>query len=136
MEDSSIIGFLIFWLLLSFCVGIVGNEKKIGYWGVVLCSILLSPIVGLIIGLLSPPQTVKEIHKYKIHIELGKKSEYKGELKDSINHYMDGLFHLENDYKHFSFEKWNDNRLKLIEQYKNKVEELKNSINNEGNKTD
>ena len=51
MEDSSIIGFLIFWLLLSFCVGILGNEKKIGYWGVVLCSILLSPIVGLIIGL-------------------------------------------------------------------------------------
>lgn len=128
MEDSSIIGILIFWILLSFGVGIVGNGKKVGYWGVFWWSVLLSPIVGLIVGLVSPQQLESEVHKFKTHIELGKKSEYKGEIKESINHYMDGLYHLENDYKNVSNKKWNESRSQLIEQYKTKVEELKSKI--------
>ena len=128
MEDSSIIGILIFWILLSFGVGIVGNGKKVGYWGVFWWSVLLSPIVGLIVGLVSPQQLESEVHKFTTHIELGKKSEYKGEIKESINHYMDGLYHLENDYKNVSNKKWNESRSQLIEQYKTKVEELKSKI--------
>lgn len=128
MEDSSIIGILIFWILLSFGVGIVGNGKKVGYWGVFWWSVLLSPIVGLIVGLVSPQQLESEVHKFKSHIELGKISEYKGEIKESINHYMDGLYHLENDYKNVSNKKWNESRSQLIEQYKTKVEELKSKI--------
>ena len=128
MEDSSIIGILVFWILLSFGVGIVGNGKKVGYWGVFWWSVLLSPIVGLIVGLVSPQQLESEVHKFKSHIELGKISEYKGEIKESINHYMDGLYHLENDYKNVSNKKWNESRSQLIEQYKTKVEELKSKI--------
>ena len=128
MEDSSIIGILVFWILLSFGVGIVGNGKKVGYWGVFWWSVLLSPIVGLIVGLVSPQQLESEVHKFKNHIELGKKSEYKGEIKDSIDHYMDGLYHLENDYKKVTNKNWNQSRLKLIEEYKLKVEELKQKL--------
>ncbi|MCB9019851.1 MAG: SHOCT domain-containing protein [Chitinophagales bacterium] len=46
----------VIWILLSFVVATVGNEKKIGYWGVFWISVLLSPVIGIIIGLVSAPK--------------------------------------------------------------------------------
>ncbi len=44
---------IVLWIGLSFLVALTGNEKKIGYWGVFFLSLLLSPLIGLIIGLVS-----------------------------------------------------------------------------------
>lgn len=41
------------WLILSFAVASLGSSRKIGYWGLLLLSLLLSPLIGLIIGLVS-----------------------------------------------------------------------------------
>jgi len=43
----------VIWIGLSLLVAISGKDKKIGYWGVFFLSLLLSPLIGLIIGLVS-----------------------------------------------------------------------------------
>lgn len=45
--------FIFVWLLLCFLVALTGSGKPIGYWGVFFLSLLLSPLIGLIIGLVS-----------------------------------------------------------------------------------
>ena len=43
----------ILWLGISLLVGVVGKERKIGFGFAFLWAILLSPIIGLVIALLS-----------------------------------------------------------------------------------
>ena len=91
-------------------------------------------LAGVLFIVFSNKSKKKIEHKYKEHLELAKKAEYKGELSVSINHYLDTLFHLENDYKHLS--KNNDeSRKKLILSLKNKVEELKTKVSEEEKST-
>lgn len=63
-------GIFIFYLILCFLVASTGANKPIGYWGVFLWSLLLSPLIGLIIGLVSkdfppaPPKLVENKCKH------------------------------------------------------------------------
>jgi uncharacterized membrane protein len=41
------------WFVLCFIVALVGENRKIGYWGVFFISLILSPLIGLIVGLVS-----------------------------------------------------------------------------------
>jgi hypothetical protein len=122
-------GLIIFWIVLSLIVATFGSEKKIGYWGVFWCSLLLSPIVGIIVIILSPSiiENQTEKHKWKAFVEKGKKAEYKEQYKEAIDYYMDALYHLENDYGKLN-EKLDKSRLILVVTYKSKVEELKSKI--------
>ena len=43
----------IFWIIFSLIVGFIGSGRKISFWGAFLCSLLLSPLLGLIIALVS-----------------------------------------------------------------------------------
>lgn len=45
--------FLLVWIFLAFLVGFAGSGKKIGYWGAFFLSLILSPVVGLIVGVVS-----------------------------------------------------------------------------------
>lgn len=55
-------GIFIGWIIFSLVVGSVGSERKIGFWNAFLLSLLLSPIIGLIIALVSKD---KEDEEYK-----------------------------------------------------------------------
>jgi len=44
---------IIIWIFLSFIVAVAGDKKKIGYWGTFFLSLILSPLIGLIIALVS-----------------------------------------------------------------------------------
>lgn len=46
-------GIVIAALIISFIVGLIGKGRNVGFWGAFFLSIILSPIVGLIITLLS-----------------------------------------------------------------------------------
>ncbi|MDI3319144.1 hypothetical protein [Pinibacter soli] len=46
-------GTVIIWIALSFIIAFFGSNKKIGFLGSLLISLLLSPIVGFIVTLLS-----------------------------------------------------------------------------------
>ncbi|WKK81095.1 hypothetical protein [Marivirga arenosa] len=120
-------GYIIAWVILALLVGAIGSNRKIGFGMALLWSILLSPLVGLIITLFSESESKsKKIPNYKKHKELGAKAEYKNENEKAIDHYMDALYHLENDYKNKKISKTqNEKRLQHIEELKKKVSELK-----------
>ena len=46
------------WVAFAVLVAFVGRERKIGFWSTLILSLLLSPLVGLIIALLSKPRPV------------------------------------------------------------------------------
>ena len=45
-------------------------------------------------------KTDTEAHKFVYYKELAKKAEFKGQFAPALDHYMDSLYHLENDYKY------------------------------------
>ena len=122
METTIIV---IFWIGLALLVGVVGKNRKIGFAGAFLLAILLSPIIGLVIALLSKPKKdINEEHKFLAYKELAKKAEFKGQIDQAIDHYMDALYHLENDYNHLP-KKLEEGRLNHIKNIKEKIEILK-----------
>lgn len=44
---------IIAWFILSLLVGLIGNERKIGFWAAFGFSLILSPVIGIIITLVS-----------------------------------------------------------------------------------
>ncbi len=47
-------------ILIGICViiGFVGRHRKFGFWGYFFCSILLTPVIGILIVLASDPKQV------------------------------------------------------------------------------
>jgi len=45
------------WIVLSIVAGSIGAGRKIGFAGAFLLSLLLSPLIGIIIALVSAPKT-------------------------------------------------------------------------------
>jgi len=120
--------YFIVWIIFALIVASVGEKRKIGFAMALLLSLLLSPLIGFIIVLSSDKISIStEIHKFQTHIELGKKAEYKGQFHEAINHYMDTLYHLENDYINLPKNE-NENRLKQIDSLKQKVAELRKKV--------
>jgi hypothetical protein len=57
------------WLPLCFIVAIAGQNKYVGYWGIFFLSLILSPLIGLIIAIVSDtkPTPIRQIivnHSY------------------------------------------------------------------------
>ena len=117
---------IILWIGFALLVGVVGKNRKIGFGLAFLLAIILSPIIGLVIALLSKTKKdIKEEHKFLEYNELAKKAEFKGQIDQAIDHYMDSLYHLENDYKNIKNKKLEEGRLNHIKNIKEKIEELK-----------
>ena len=57
--------FLFGWIIFSFVVGFVGSGRKIGFFGAFILSLLLSPVIGLIIALISKDEA-DEAYKEKV----------------------------------------------------------------------
>lgn len=64
----------IFWVALTLLVGIVGRKRNIGFFFAFFWSVLLSPIIGLVITLLSKPKIDKERLKESILNQLDRTS--------------------------------------------------------------
>jgi hypothetical protein len=111
----------IFWIFFSGLIGLVGQNRRIGFWGAFLFSILLSPVIGLIITLLSDnAKNEKEKHVFKKYVELAEKAKNREDFKTAIDNYLDAIYHLEHDYK--GIDKSRDD---LIISLNKKVEKLK-----------
>lgn len=44
---------VIVWIIFSFIVGMIGSGRKIGFFGAFFLSLILSPVIGLIITIIS-----------------------------------------------------------------------------------
>lgn len=60
------------WIIFSLIVGLIGTDRKIGFFGAFLVSLILSPVIGLIITLVS--KDLKD-EKYKQNILKAQKSQ-------------------------------------------------------------
>ena len=114
----------IFWFCLAILVGVLGKERKIGFGMAFFWSLLLSPLIGLVITLLSDTKkSDKEIHKYKSYYEKAKKEEFKENYNLAIDNYKEALYHLKNDYKNMN-KKLEDSRQDVIRNIEKKLENL------------
>jgi type II secretory pathway predicted ATPase ExeA len=52
-------GYLFIWVILAILVGAFGSDKTVGFWGAFLWSLLLSPLIGIIIVIMSKSNTQK-----------------------------------------------------------------------------
>ena len=120
-------GFIFLWFVLAILVGVAGKSRSIGFGWAFGLSLILSPLIGIIIVLLS--KTKKEMdeeNRWVAERELGKKAEFKGQVDQAIDHYMDSLYHLENDFKDKKLDQKSDEgRQKIIKTLTEKVETLK-----------
>ena len=115
------------WVLFSILVGAFGKSRDYGFWSAFLFSLLLSPLIGLIIVLLSDRPTPKREHKWEIFDEEAKRAEFKGEFKLALDKYLDSLYHLKNDYS--DLEKWAEKqRQDKIQKAETKIAELKRKV--------
>ena len=114
-----------FWIVFAILVGLIGQDRKIGFGMAFFLSLILSPLIGLVIVLVSDKDKIQaEQIKWRECLETAKKAEFKQQNNIAIDNYMDALFYLEKDNKNHG-NKAEENRQKLIEWTKNKVETLK-----------
>lgn len=89
---------ILLWVILSFIVGMFGSNKKIGYWGTFFVSLLLSPLIGLIIALVSadkaPANTKVKEPAWHAAREEARKFEFKEKYPEALDKYQDSLYEL------------------------------------------
>lgn len=62
------------WVVFSLIVGVIASDRSIGFWGGFLLSLFLSPIIGIIVTLLSDAKIKVDINKSKEPIAEATKS--------------------------------------------------------------
>src|SRR5680860_491256 len=62
-------GIFIGWFVFSLIVGIIGADRKIGFWSSFFLSLILSPLIGLIIALLSKNKSEDIYEKNLLEIQ-------------------------------------------------------------------
>lgn len=67
-------GIFFTWIILSFVVGFIGSDRKIGFGGAFFISLILSPLIGLIFALMSK---TKEEEKYRERVLESQRSQQK-----------------------------------------------------------
>ncbi len=51
--------FICFLLILTvLAVGLLGRIRRIGFWGAIVCSVLLTPMGGFLVALISGPKKI------------------------------------------------------------------------------
>jgi phosphate/sulfate permease len=75
------------WFVFSLVAGVVGMDRKIGFWGAFFLSLFLSPLIGLIIAFASKNNTPEDVVIVNQEPPIKQESSDKQELKsnDSID---------------------------------------------------
>lgn len=96
-------GIFFTWIILSFIVGFIGSDRKIGFGGAFFISLIFSPLIGLIFTLISK---TKEEEKYRERVlesqrsqqeSLERLSKSEPNLKNSIADEIEKLQKLKNN---------------------------------------
>jgi hypothetical protein len=127
-----IIFYLVIAIPISIGIGAIGNDRKIGFWSAFLWSVLLNPVIGLVITLLSDKKGVKT-YDFVYYKNLAKDAELRGDIAEAIDYYTDSLVRLESDYKNLDMRS-EVARQKHINGIAKKIEALK-SLKQENIKT-
>lgn len=115
-----------FWIFFALLVGFVGKDRNIGFGWAFFWALILSPLIGIIIALLSDKKNNARIEevKWKFCYEEAEKAEYKGQNDIAIDNYLNTLYYLENDNTKIS-KSSETYKQELITRIKGKVQNLK-----------
>lgn len=85
------------WIILAVVCAMIGNDRKIGGAAGFFIALLLSPIVGFIVVLLSEPKkSVKQQgNKWEALIEEAEIEKYKGNIDKAIDKYKEAQYYLQ-----------------------------------------
>ena len=121
MEEYKVVVFVIVWFILSALVANLGKNKQIGFNNTFLASLLLSPVIGYIFVLLSPPEPIEELtqttitDRFKYSLDRANRAAFMGQTDKAVSLFKDTLNYLENDYAKIRIEA-EQNRLAQIVQ--------------------
>ncbi len=110
MEEYKVVVFVIVWFILSALVANLGKNKQIGFNNTFLASLLLSPVIGYIFVLLSPPEPIEELtqstitDRFKYSLDSANRAAFMGQTDKAVSLFKDTLNYLENDYDKFRIE--------------------------------
>ena len=96
-------GIFFTWIILSFVVGFIGNDRKIGFGGAFFISLIFSPLIGLIFTLISKTNAEEKYRESVLETQrsqqesLKKLSESKVTQKNSIADEIEKLQSLKNN---------------------------------------
>lgn len=82
---------IFFWIVLSFIVGFIGSQRRIGFFGAFILSLIFSPIIGILITALSKSLEAEKNEKIMIK---NTTEQTKAIQKMSKSSYIDDLFKL------------------------------------------
>ncbi|MDM8536955.1 hypothetical protein QUF70_09400 [Desulfobacterales bacterium HSG17] len=54
---------MVLYLLFCLLMGLLGRNRKLGFWGYFFGSIILTPVIGLILVLASDPRKPNQVSK-------------------------------------------------------------------------
>jgi len=77
-------GILFAWIIFSVIVGAIGSNRQIGFFGAFFLSLILSPVIGLIITLVSKDKDDEE-YKQKLLDTQKKQQETLSNLETNVN---------------------------------------------------
>lgn len=131
--ELMIIGFIIVWIGLGYAVAEMGKTRRIGHSSALWISLLFSPLLGLLIVLISPEVEGSITQRnsgggvsrdrYKVSLDEAKKAAYKGEIEKAIGLYKDTLYYLDNDYNNMN-NKAEQSRQSLMSDTQYRIKEL------------
>jgi hypothetical protein len=121
MEEYKVVIFVIVWFILSALVANLGKNKQIGFNNTFLASLLLSPFIGYIFVLLSPPEPIEELtqstitDRFKYSLDSANRAAFMGQTDKAVSLFKDTLHYLENDYNKFRIEAEQNRQAQIVQ---------------------
>ena len=121
MEEYKVVMLVIVWFILSALVANLGKNKQIGFNNTFLASLLLSPVIGYIFVLLSPPEPIEELtqstitDRFKYSLDSANRAAFMGQTNKAISLFKDTLNYLENDYDKFRIEAEQNRQAQIVQ---------------------
>lgn len=78
-------GIVFGWIILSFIIGIVGSNRKIGFLGALFISLIFSPLIGLIFTLISKTEVEEKYRKSVLETQRSQQESLKELLRSKPN---------------------------------------------------
>ena len=121
MEEYKVVIFVIVWFILSALVANLGKNKQMGFNNTLLASLLLSPVIGYIFVLLSPPEPIEELtqstitDRFKYSLDSANRAAFMGQTDKAVSLFKDTLHYLENDYNKFRIEAEQNRQAQIVQ---------------------
>ena len=121
MKEHKVVIFVIVWFILSALVANLGKNKQIGFNNTFLASLLLSPVIGYIFVLLSPPEPIEELtqttitDRFKYSLDSANRAAFMGQTDKAVSLFKDTLNYLENDYAKIRVEAEQNRQAQIVQ---------------------